>query len=472
MIARPQDATDPPQGARAGPADYVRSILDRAHEAFVAMDAAGRVIDWNPQAQRTFGWSRDEAIGRVLAELFIPDREREAHRQGLQRYLQTGIGPLLDKRIEVTAVDRSGREFPVEMTISADPAPDVARFYAFLHDITERRRGERLLLAQHAIARVFAEARTTEDAIRRLLAELGEAMDWQFGAWWSPDEEKGVLRCRAVWRRGPAVAAEFEQASLSLELGRGEGLPGRVWESGEPAWTADFAADASFPRARAAVRGGLHAALCVPLLRGSDAQGAIEFFSTRDVEPDETMRQILGAVASQITGFVSLLTERSELVGRLERLALTDELTSLDNRRGWEASLEREHARARREGHPLCVAIFDLDQFKRYNDAHGHQAGDELLREIARRWRAQLRVSDVLARYGGEEFALLCPARRHADVLTVVERLRACLPAGQTCSAGLAASDGAETAPVLVGRADTALYRAKAAGRDRTVTAD
>jgi len=199
--------------------------------------------------------------------------------------------------------------------------------------------------------------------------------------------------------------------------------------------------------------------LCVPLLQSSQFQGAIEFFGHQSFEPDESTRQIHGAIATQITGFMGLLAQRSDLLDKLERLALTDDLTGLDNRRAWEAGLRREHAHARREGTQLSVAMLDLDQFKRYNDEHEHQAGDELLREVAERWSAHLRGSDILARYGGEEFALLFRAWPIDAALTVVERLRACMPDEQTCSAGLATLNGSETGEALVRRADDALYK-------------
>lgn len=455
----------------AGSADDVRAVLERAHDAFIAMDAGGFVLDWNRQAQRTFGWSSEEAIGQVLADLIIPVRYRAAHWEGLQRHLETGVATVLDKRLELSAIDRTGREFPVELTISRDSAQSPARFYAFLHDISARKLSERLLRAQHAITRVFAEAQSAGEAMRGLLAGLGEAMDWQLGAWWSDDDGAGVLRCRSVWRREPAVAPEFEQVNLELELPPGVGLPGRVWGSGEPAWTADLAADASFPRSGAAARAGLHTAVCVPILGDGEFLGAIEFFSHQTGAPDHGTREILSTIATQVGSFLTLLTQRSELVARLERLALTDELTGLANRRAWQEGLERERARAQRHDQPLCVAMLDLDHFKHFNDAHGHQAGDRLLREVTRTWHSQLRATDILARYGGEEFALLLPTGPVQTAEMVLERLRVATPAGQTCSAGLAVFNGSETADALVARADGALYEAKARGRDRTVIA-
>jgi PAS domain S-box-containing protein len=106
------------------------------------MDAAGLVMDWNPQAERSFGWTREEAIGRELASLIIPEGLRDAHREGLDRFLATGKGTVLGERIELVAVDRDGREFPVELTISPLPTEEGYVFNAFVRDITERKRGE------------------------------------------------------------------------------------------------------------------------------------------------------------------------------------------------------------------------------------------------------------------------------------------------------------------------------------------
>ncbi len=457
--------------SQGGSADEVRAVLERAHEAFIGMDEDGLVSDWNPQAERTFGWSSDEAVGQVLADLIIPVRHRAAHWEGLRRHLDTGVARVLDKRLELSAIDRTGREFPVELTISRHGTRSPTRFYAFLHDISERKISERLLRAQHAITRVFAEAQSPGEAMSGLLAELGDAMDWQLGAWWSHEEGAGVLRCQSVWRREPAVAPEFEQVSLDLKLLPGAGLPGRVWASGEPAWTADLAADASFPRSEAAARAGLHMSIAVPILGKDHVQGVIEFFSHQAGDLDRGTRELLSTIAMQVGSFLTLLSQRSELIAKLKRLALTDELTGLANRRAWQESLERERARARRDGQSLCVAMLDIDHFKHFNDTHGHQAGDRLLRDMAQTWRSQLRTSDILARYGGEEFAVLLLTWPVQVAETVLQRLRATTPAGQTCSAGLAAFHGSETAEELVARADEALYEAKARGRDRTVIA-
>jgi diguanylate cyclase (GGDEF)-like protein len=178
----------------------------------------------------------------------------------------------------------------------------------------------------------------------------------------------------------------------------------------------------------------------------------------------EPLMDVLAAAAAVAIG-------RAELLGRMERIARTDELTGLANRRSWEEEMPREIARGWRGGTSLCVVMLDLDRFKVYNDTHGHQAGDRLLKEAAGAWRSMLRPYDLLARYGGEEFGVILPGCEPADALGIVERLRAATPPGVSCSAGLAQWDGEEHAEALVGRADAALYEAKRAGRDRVVVA-
>jgi diguanylate cyclase len=162
--------------------------------------------------------------------------------------------------------------------------------------------------------------------------------------------------------------------------------------------------------------------------------------------------------------------EINRLVSRLEGLARTDPLTGVPNRRVLEEELPQELERARRMGTRLCLAMIDLDNFKAYNDRHGHQAGDLVLKEAASAWRAQVRSTDLLARYGGEEFVLLLPACALADAVAIVERLREATPL-VTCSVGLAEWDFEEASADLVERADQALYSAKAEGRNRYVLA-
>ncbi|MEX2272613.1 MAG: PAS domain S-box protein [Vicinamibacterales bacterium] len=141
------DHSDPIQKARMEAAlreseERSRGIIDAALDAVITMDEHGLITAWNPQAEKIFGWSREEAIGRALSSTIIPSSLRAAHERGLRHYLATGEGPVLGRRIEVTAQHRDGREFPVELAISPMPSAGRPAFCGFVRDITERKRAE------------------------------------------------------------------------------------------------------------------------------------------------------------------------------------------------------------------------------------------------------------------------------------------------------------------------------------------
>lgn len=174
-------------------------------------------------------------------------------------------------------------------------------------------------------------------------------------------------------------------------------------------------------------------------------------------------------VVARMSGLVAQVREQA---AQLEALAHNDGLTGVPNRRSWDLELHREITKARRSGAEVCVALLDLDHFKRFNDTHGHQAGDRLLKEASAAWRSLLRPGDVLARYGGEEFGVILVGSSTQEALRVLDRLREVTPRGQTFSAGLVRWDGVEDADEVVGRADEALYHAKHDGRNRVHLSD
>jgi len=450
-----------------------QSILDAAREAFVAMDGDGLIVEFNRAAERTFGFSRDEVLGREVADTIISERFREAHRSGLQRFLATGERTILDRCIELSALHRDGYEFPIEMTITCadDEGGDGRpRFYAFVHDISERRLSEQVLHAMKSVTHAMARSDTPDEARTALLEVLGRDMGWDVGAYWTVAKD-GALDRTAGWTASRVDATEFERLSGQLRLEPGAGLPGQALASGETLWIEDYAADSTFLRATAARKAGLHGAVCVPVTRDQAIVGVLEFFSAQRRVRDEAIIGALTTVGGQVGELLEILDHRHGLMRRLETAALTDQLTGLPNRRAWEETLDRELARAVRDGQPVCVAMLDLDDFKHYNDRHGHLAGDRLLAQAAEAWRGELRGGDVLARYGGDEFAALIPGRRLETAVAVIERLRRATPQGAGCSAGVAVWDGSEPATDLFGRADAALYVAKQSGRNRSAAA-
>jgi diguanylate cyclase (GGDEF)-like protein len=186
----------------------------------------------------------------------------------------------------------------------------------------------------------------------------------------------------------------------------------------------------------------------------------------------------------RLGAFVARYVAAGDPEGRqLADLALAsrrDALTGLPNRRAFEEDLAREVARAARAGTPLSVVALDVDRFKSVNDAHGHAAGDAVLRAVARRAAGAVRAGDLLARLGGEEFGILLPGAELARAVDAAERVRAALAAAPveaagralavTASFGCAALLPDEPPDALVARADARLYDAKRAGRNRVAS--
>jgi diguanylate cyclase (GGDEF)-like protein/PAS domain S-box-containing protein len=206
------------------------------------------------------------------------------------------------------------------------------------------------------------------------------------------------------------------------------------------------------------------ATLYEPVLLDGNVVGVL-FFVWRNNLRTLSERSIM--IAGLLAAEASFAIDRADMVRRLELQARTDELTGLPNRRTVTAELGRRLD----AGGALAVAMLDLDRFKEFNDRYGHQGGDRLLEAAAVAWSAQLGDDDMVGRYGGEEFLAILPGCDQPEAVALADRLRAVLPLGVTCSAGVAAWDGEESPERLVARADAALYAAKSNGRDRTEAA-
>jgi PAS domain S-box-containing protein len=158
-----------------------------------------------------------------------------------------------------------------------------------------------LARTEHAVARSLAETPDPGDALARALAAIGESLGWPLGAVWEPAAGgPEALRCVETWH-APGMGPEaFEAVSRRMTLAAGEGLPGRVWASGQPAWIPELAADENFPRAEAARKAGLHAAFCFPIRSARGVLGVIEFFTHEPREPDEQLMDTMANIGNQI----------------------------------------------------------------------------------------------------------------------------------------------------------------------------
>ena len=196
-------------------------------------------------------------------------------------------------------------------------------------------------------------------------------------------------------------------------------------------------------------------------LRGALSVG----WTTRRHVHDEDLRTL-----EAIAGLATVACRNAEAYEHVQHVARTDALTGVLNHGAMQLRIREEIARARRDGHPLGAVILDLDDFKGVNDTHGHAAGDELLRRVARALQGELRPYDQVARYGGDEFVLLLPGSDEAATAAVAERCRDAI--GGKCSIGVAAWHDGLDADGLLEQADRALMLAKRTGKGRVAVAN
>lgn len=250
-----------------------------------------------------------------------------------------------------------------------------------------------------------------------------------------------------------------------------------ITRTGAPILTGDVAVS----EAAACVPTGcaMRSLICAPILVRGEVKGIIHVDSPEPNAFDEDDLDLVRILCDEL----ALVFERSLYFSRVRKQSLQDCLTGCLNRRAFDGDLETAAAEARASQSPLSLLMIDVDWFKAYNDRHGHPKGDQLLAQLAEEIRGGVRSVDRVYRYGGEEFAVILAGVTRRDAALIAERLRRAVerrpfpgaaesqPGGRvTISIGLAEyPSDADAAPGLLAAADAALYRAKAAGRNRVV---
>ncbi|RPH76829.1 MAG: response regulator, partial [Nitrospiraceae bacterium] len=225
-----------------------------------------------------------------------------------------GAGAILNRRIEIIARHRDGREFPVELAVSPAKIGDTYIFSAFIRDITDRRRAERRLVCQYAVTRVLSEATTLEEAVPKVLQAVGETLEWDLCVFWRVDKASGVLRCLDLWSAPSVPTDSFIEDTWQRVLTRGQGLPGGIWASGKSAWARNVVMGPNSPGGAQARQNGFHGTFGFPILVGNEIEGVIEFLSRQVQEPDDEMLKMMKDIGLKIGQFAE--GARTEVVLR------------------------------------------------------------------------------------------------------------------------------------------------------------
>ena len=299
--------------------DRTRSIIDTALEAVVTMNAAGAITGWNSRAEATFGWTRDEAIGRMMGETIIPERFRDAHTRGLQRYLATGEASVLRKRLELSALHRTGREFPVEISITPIGSGENCSFSAFVRDISGRKLAEARIQAQlerlnllDQITRAIGERHDLQSIYQVVIRSLEERLPADFSCICTYDAANSTLTVAHLGSRGLNLSVgKTLRDNPNIEIDT-NGLSRSI--NGQLVYEPDVRTVASpFPQLLA--QGGLCSLVIAPLQSESHVFGILlvarreaDGFSSAECE-----------FLRQLSAHVALATHHAQLYGALQR---------------------------------------------------------------------------------------------------------------------------------------------------------
>jgi diguanylate cyclase (GGDEF)-like protein/PAS domain S-box-containing protein len=443
-----------------------RAIGDNALDAIVISDSGGRVAYWNPAAERTFGFTAMEIMGRSIHDLLAPPRNREKAGERYAHFAATGEGEVPGRTLRLRALRKDGAEFPVDLSISAMNLGGSWHALGIVRDVSEQektlaalRRSESDLTNIARLSDLLQSCRTISEAYPIIAEKATELFPMASGSLAMVLAEGRDLVRVAAWGPGCSLRSFQEEDCLALQ---GSGEHG----CGEPG-----GADRCRHLAGSAEQQGL----CLPLKVQEKTRGVVTLTMAEEGAIDDATRQALHSFAD----VVKLSLANLQLRESLAEQAFRDPLTGLFNRRYLMETLPREIRRAQRRGSPLTIAMLDIDHFKRFNDVYGHDAGDLVLAELAMQLAGSLRAEDVACRYGGEEFLFLLP---DCDLDAAYQRmteisakagsrayvLRGRTLPGTTVSVGLAVlSETLSTSESLITAADKAMYAAKRMGRNR-----
>ncbi len=401
----------------------MRALVDTAVDGIITIDQRGVIQSFNRSAERIFGWTQGEVMGRNISML-MPAPYSTQHDSFLEHYMRTGEAHIIGTGREASGLRKDGSLVPVRLAIGRADAPGDPLFVGFVIDLSQRKQAE----AQLRIA--------------------ASVFDHSYEAVLILDDEYRVEDLNPAFERltGLARIACLHQPVESF-------YPGTDFA---PLWQTVHA------------QGHWQGELTGCDLAGGAIAQHISIAAVRDSE----------RAPHHYIVVISDITQAKAHEQELERIALYDSLTSLPNRRLLTDRLLQGILQAQRRHTLLAVCYLDLDGFKQVNDQHGHAAGDLLLIEVSRRIQGLLRAEDTLARLGGDEMVLLMGGLREPDdclpaLQRVLDTIRqpVALPQGAaqvSASMGLSIFplDG-DTPDLLLRRADHAMYEAKQSGKNQ-----
>lgn len=293
------------------------AIANTAMDCVVVMDHRGRVLEWNPSAEKTFGYCRDEVLGRPMAELIIPPSLREAHSQGLRHYLATSKGRIVGRRIEIIGMRADGSEFPVELSISAVTRERLPIFTGYIRDITERKRAEARQQEQVRLATLIADvgtAVTQSEHLASMLQKCSELLvhhlSGAFARIWTFNADENMLELTA----SAGMYTHLDGAHSRIPLGKFK--IGLIAQDRTPHLTNSVIGDPRVPNQDWAKREGIVSFAGYPLVVGEELMGVMGMFARQPLS--EVTLQAMASVGNGIALGIQRIRTQEELRRSME----------------------------------------------------------------------------------------------------------------------------------------------------------
>lgn len=284
--------------------ERLRVISAAARDAVVMMDNRGMIAFWNAAGQRIFGYGAQEAQGKQLRELIIPEEQRIDFERKFIDFRRAGQGPVIGKTLELAALRKDGAQIVTEVSVSGANIDDKWHAICIFRDITERKRAEQMLRLEYAVARCLDVADDTAEAARAVIRAICQTLNWDCGRFLRVDEAAGELRLVEYWSVPDGVTQGLLAASQASTYGPGEGVSGKVWQSGQPLWIPDITKDARALTAIFKAESGVRGAFVFPVTAQGKTIGVLAFNSHEIPEPDAQLLSAVRAIGSQFGGFL------------------------------------------------------------------------------------------------------------------------------------------------------------------------
>ncbi len=460
---------------------YMQNIFDNSAEAIGIVDSKGLVRKWNKASEEIYGCSFEELQGKPVFDLYA---NKDALANMLIQLRQDGCV----KHYEIEMKKKNGTTFPCSLSVKMlrDEKNKNMGSVTIARDLTEQKENLKKLQAANEQLQILVHESDRRNRQMTLLQKMSDVFQAcqssgetysaianfvpQFfpdysGALYILNNSKNLFEMTSIWGDTSSLEMVFDHDECwSLRRSRAYLVH-------------DSATSMNCRHIGADVPGSY---LCVPLMAQGEVMGIFHLRQNTPQSADQL--KATGQFAVTVAEAMAMALANLKLRETLRNQAIRDGLTGLFNRRYLEETLERELSRGKRSGSPLGVIMLDLDHFKEYNDTYGHNAGDELLCALSQMIQETVRREDIACRFGGEEFLLIMPGAPMDVALDRAKALnegvkRLYLQSSSlkaiTISAGVAVfPDHGSSGKEVIQAADTALYQAKEAGRDRVVMAD